>query len=366
MDLNLSALVAIPTFITPALIGLFLYRFFIPTGYSLKRSDFTVLMIVGVFTAYLNLDLFELVIQKAYSSFYLGSQNNPESRIWYNFFQNSNMKSDFPWIIFNKIPFMRQKEAYSIWDVFVLLHHRAFLFWTLVWGLIRLVESRLDVILAKNDDDKISRRSKKKAENSFCLNSFVFIITGLRKRLYSSWSILFRHNKNIEILMCDIHLEDENLYMGTLSGYFQEENKLQQISLTNIIRFYPDSTTENKKSEGQVNANSKSSRKIKFVINSGEMIFLPERIISIHPWNLKKNTEIIHHISDKFSEEYFKWFVSIMNDNPDVFSKIEVWVLYETKEESDSFKSRFAEWYEKSGLDIPEDKLEIYQGTKNN
>jgi hypothetical protein len=220
MDLNLSALVAIPSFITPALIGLFLYRFFIPTGYSLKRSDFTVLMIVGVFTAYLNLDLFELVIQKAYSSFYLGSQNNPESRIWYSFFQNSNMKSDFPWIIFNKIPFMRQKEAYSIWDVFVLLHHRAFLFWALVWGLIRVLESRLDVILAKNDGDKTSRRSKKKAENSLCLNFFVFIITSLRKRLYSSWSILFRHNCRISskvyqsISFIVYHLISSNVYQS--------------------------------------------------------------------------------------------------------------------------------------------------------
>jgi hypothetical protein len=379
MDLSFSALVAIPTFITPALIGLFLYRIFIPSGHSFKRNDFTILMILGVFTVYLNLDLFELVAQKAYMGFYLSSTNSPESRIWYSFFQNSNIKSEFPWNVFNRLPLMKQGEVNSIWDIFILLHLRAFLFWVVLWGSIPVLEKIRDLILANNDNDKTRRRSKKRETNSnsatldneegskfisALINIFIFIIDFFQKRIYSSWSFLFTYNKNIEILMCDIHLDDGSLYMGTLSGYFQEENKLLQIALTNIIRFYPDSSSQNSISDGQNNQPKKLKRKIKFVINSGEMIFLPERIVSIHAWNLKKNTEIVHRISDDISEEYFKWYLSLMNDNSEVFSKIEVWVLYETKKESDLFITRFSEWYDKSGLDIPEDKIEIYQGTK--
>ena len=60
---------------------------------------------------------------------------------------------------------------------------------------------------------------------------------------------------------------------------------------------------------------------------------------------------------DANSEEQFKWYLILLNENPHIFEKLLVYTFFEEKSKRESFEERISSW-------LKHNKISIDQGEK--
>lgn len=193
---------------------------------------------------------------------------------------------------------------------------------------------------------------------------FERLIAKFKVEMHNYWNVTLSFNHKREICLLDVYTDDDNLYQGALVDWIpSSEGDLHAINIWKVIRYYPQAQNSNEEIEDP--DFKKSNRKFRFISTSGEMIILASRIRTIHIHLIKKNTSFKQYIHDTNSEELFKWYLSLLDMRPDIFSIMEFKFLGDD-EKYEGFLRRTANWIKDNNLSVLDsDKLSIQQFSKD-
>ena len=320
--------------IFPSMLMVITFRFFYPKTKFIPINNFFLLLPMMIVVCYVNIDLIIAALREVLVMEKQTCPNCPNILSHLNLLSSLTPEKNFPWNFFRCLTNI-VSSGESLLSIIFKIHLRS---WSLVI-LFSIFHKILEWATNNLEDKKYVGIFHKLLK---------YTLTQLHNRIFHTWVL---HNKKTKVLMVDIFMNDGNLYSGKFNDFTANNGEISTISLSNIFRYHPSNAGPDHHLKPTADGEEfKSNRKQRLVNNRGKLIIPYSEIKTIHIWEIKIGTIIRINISDHNSEEKFKWYYSLILDNPHIFKKLLVYVFYKSVDK-DLFQKRMSSWIRHNDID---------------